>query len=77
MISGNIPSWLTELPQKCPFLLPFDLRRFLFYISTFDRQRAIQKMLERMPEYEVCFKIVLDLLTIEPRICINRDLVVR
>ena len=55
VLSGNIPAWLIEIVQSCPFLFPFDLRRYLFYITTFDRQRAIQKLNERMPEYEVSF----------------------
>jgi E3 ubiquitin-protein ligase TRIP12 len=52
VLSGNIPSWLVDLATHSSFLLPFDVRRFLFYIMTFDRQRAIQKLLERMPEHD-------------------------
>ena len=41
-----------ELATSSVFLLAFDVRRFLFYIMTFDRQRAIQKLLERLPEHD-------------------------
>ena len=60
VLSGNIPNWLTELATICPFIIPFDLRRFLFYISNFDRQRAIQKLLERLPEYEASWLVLED-----------------
>ena len=53
VLSGNIPSWLVDLSSCSSFLLAFDVRRFLFYIMTFDRQRAIQKLLERLPEHDL------------------------
>ena len=53
MLSGTLPSWLSDLIENSSFLLPFDLRRYLFYITAFDRQRALAKFVERNPDHDM------------------------
>ncbi|XP_066565754.1 E3 ubiquitin-protein ligase TRIP12 isoform X4 [Amia ocellicauda] len=50
IMTGNIPSWLTELGKTCPFFFPFDTRQMLFYVTAFDRDRAMQRLLDTNPE---------------------------
>ncbi|KAI1882670.1 hypothetical protein AGOR_G00237280 [Albula goreensis] len=50
IMTGNIPSWLTELGKSCPFFFPFDTRQMLFYVTAFDRDRAMQRLLDTNPE---------------------------
>lgn len=33
-----------------PFLLPFETRQLLFYATVFDRDRALQRLLDSSPE---------------------------
>uniref|UniRef100_A0A3P8WY34 E3 ubiquitin-protein ligase n=1 Tax=Cynoglossus semilaevis TaxID=244447 RepID=A0A3P8WY34_CYNSE len=48
--AGNIPTWLIELGKTCPFFFPFDTRQMLFYVTAFDRDRAMQRLLDTNPE---------------------------
>ncbi|KAJ8368138.1 hypothetical protein SKAU_G00081660 [Synaphobranchus kaupii] len=50
IMTGNIPCWLTELGKTCPFFFPFDTRQMLFYVTAFDRDRAMQRLLDTNPE---------------------------
>ncbi|XP_075426312.1 E3 ubiquitin-protein ligase TRIP12 isoform X2 [Ascaphus truei] len=50
IMTGNIPVWLTELGKSCPFFFPFDTRQMLFYVTAFDRDRAMQRLLDTNPE---------------------------
>ncbi|XP_033112984.1 E3 ubiquitin-protein ligase TRIP12-like isoform X2 [Anneissia japonica] len=50
IMTGNLPSWLTSLSKACPFLFPFDTRQLLFYVTVFDRDRAMQRLQENNPE---------------------------
>ncbi|XP_012497931.1 PREDICTED: E3 ubiquitin-protein ligase TRIP12 [Propithecus coquereli] len=50
IMTGNIPTWLTELGKTCPFFFPFDTRQMLFYVTAFDRDRAMQRLLDTNPE---------------------------
>lgn len=33
-----------------PFFFPFDTRQMLFYVTAFDRDRAMQRLLDTNPE---------------------------
>lgn len=46
IMMGQIPSWITELARSCSFLFPFETRQMLFYPCAFDRERAMQRLLE-------------------------------
>eukprot|EP00795_Rhopilema_esculentum_P016382 gene16382-7784_t len=50
IMTGNLPSWLGELATACAFLFPFECRQQLFYSTTFDRDRALMKLQENLPE---------------------------
>ncbi|XP_066267756.1 E3 ubiquitin-protein ligase TRIP12-like isoform X2 [Branchiostoma lanceolatum] len=50
IMTGNLPPWLVEIGKACPFLLPFDTRQTLFYMTSFDRDRAMQKLQDSSPE---------------------------
>lgn len=50
VITGNFPAWIEELPHKCPFLFPFECRQQLFYCTAMDRDRALSKLQETLPE---------------------------
>ncbi|KAG9509563.1 E3 ubiquitin-protein ligase TRIP12 [Fragariocoptes setiger] len=50
IMTGNLPSWLTQLAGSCPFLIPFESRQLLFYVTCFDRDRALHRLLESAPE---------------------------
>uniref|UniRef100_A0A669E4M1 E3 ubiquitin-protein ligase n=1 Tax=Oreochromis niloticus TaxID=8128 RepID=A0A669E4M1_ORENI len=50
IMTGNIPTWLIELGKSCPFFFPFDTRQMLFYVTAFDRDRAMQRLLDTNPE---------------------------
>ena len=39
---------LSLLPS--PFFFPFDTRQMLFYVTAFDRDRAMQRLLDTNPE---------------------------
>lgn len=50
IMTGNIPSWLTQVAYACPFLFPFETRHLLFYTTSFDRDRALQRLLDMTPD---------------------------
>lgn len=50
IMTGNLPSWLSQLTYACPFLIPFETRQLLFYVTSFDRDRALQHLLDTTPE---------------------------
>ncbi|XP_055082036.1 E3 ubiquitin-protein ligase TRIP12 isoform X2 [Periophthalmus magnuspinnatus] len=50
IMTGNIPTWLIELGKTSPFFFPFDTRQMLFYVTAFDRDRAMQRLLDTNPE---------------------------
>ena len=49
IMTGNLPTWLSSLASACPFLFPFDTRHLLFYVTCFDRDRALQRLLDSTP----------------------------
>ncbi|CAL8126786.1 unnamed protein product [Orchesella dallaii] len=50
IMTGNLPQWLQQIGSTCPFLFPFETRQMLFYSITFDRDRALQRLLDTVPE---------------------------
>nr|CAD7427678.1 unnamed protein product [Timema monikensis] len=50
IMTGNLPSWLQQIASACPFLFPFETRQLLFYATSFDRDRALQRLLDATPE---------------------------
>jgi len=46
IMTGELPSWLSELAHACPFVLPFETRQLLFRIVSFDRDHAMQYLLD-------------------------------
>ncbi|EFX66546.1 hypothetical protein DAPPUDRAFT_331992 [Daphnia pulex] len=42
--TGELPIWIPELAQTCTFLFPMKTRKLLFYIKTFERESALQKL---------------------------------
>ncbi|XP_031562481.1 E3 ubiquitin-protein ligase TRIP12-like [Actinia tenebrosa] len=50
VMTGNYPSWIEDLPKKCPFLFPFECRQQLFFSTAFDRERAMSKLQESIPD---------------------------
>lgn len=50
IMTGNLPPWLQQIAAVCPFLFPFETRQLLFYATSFDRDRALQRLLESTPE---------------------------
>ncbi|XP_014682020.1 PREDICTED: E3 ubiquitin-protein ligase TRIP12-like [Priapulus caudatus] len=50
IITAHIPPWLPEIANACPFLFPFDTRQTLFYATSFDRDRAMQRLLDAAPD---------------------------
>ncbi|XP_063224587.1 E3 ubiquitin-protein ligase TRIP12 isoform X2 [Bacillus rossius redtenbacheri] len=50
IMTGNLPSWLQQIATACPFLLPFETRQLLLYATSFDRDRALQRLLDSTPE---------------------------
>jgi len=49
-MTGNLPAWLQQIGNACPFLFPFETRQMLFYSTSFDRDRALQRLLDSVPE---------------------------
>ncbi|KAI1287488.1 E3 ubiquitin-protein ligase TRIP12 [Halotydeus destructor] len=49
IMTGNLPSWLQQIAYVCPFLFPFETRHLLFYVTCFDRDRALQRLLDTSP----------------------------
>ncbi|XP_066594446.1 E3 ubiquitin-protein ligase TRIP12 isoform X2 [Prorops nasuta] len=50
IMTGNLPSWLQQIATVCPFLYPFETRQLLLYATSFDRDRALQRLLDSAPE---------------------------
>lgn len=50
IMTGNLPNWLQQIATCCPFLFPFETRQLLFYATSFDRDRALQRLLDMAPE---------------------------
>ncbi|CAG7833938.1 unnamed protein product [Allacma fusca] len=50
IMTGNLPQWLQQIGVACPFLFPFETRQMLFYSISFDRDRALQRLLDNVPE---------------------------
>lgn len=50
IMTGNVPPWLSQIATACPFLFPFETRHLLFYVTSFDRDRALQRLLDMTPE---------------------------
>ncbi|XP_030373810.1 E3 ubiquitin-protein ligase TRIP12-like isoform X6 [Scaptodrosophila lebanonensis] len=50
IMTGNLPQWLPQIGMACPFLFPFDTRHLLFYATSFDRDRALQRLLDTTPD---------------------------
>lgn len=49
-MTGNLPTWLQEIALSCPFLFPFETRHLLFYAIAFDRDRALQRLIDTTPD---------------------------
>lgn len=49
-MTGNLPTWLQEVSTSCPFLFPFETRHLLFYAISFDRDRALQRLIDTTPD---------------------------
>lgn len=50
IMTGNLPTWLQEIATSCPFLFPFETRHLLFYAISFDRDRALQRLIDTTPD---------------------------
>ena len=50
IMTSNLPTWLKEVASICPFLFPFETRQLLFYVTSFDRDRALLRLLDSVPE---------------------------
>lgn len=50
IMTGNLPTWLQEISTACPFLFPFETRHLLFYAISFDRDRALQRLIDTTPD---------------------------
>lgn len=50
IMTSNLPAWLKEVASVCPFLFPFETRQLLFYVTSFDRDRALLRLLDSVPE---------------------------
>lgn len=50
VMTGNVPAWLSHIAQEFPFLFPFQTRYLIFYVTTFDKDRALQRVIDVMPE---------------------------
>ena len=53
IIISNLPTWLKDIGCVCPFLFPFETRQLLFYVTSFDRDRALLRLLDAAPELGV------------------------
>ncbi|QQP32337.1 Thyroid hormone receptor interactor 12, partial [Caligus rogercresseyi] len=50
IMTSNLPPWLKDIARLCPFLFPFETRQLLFYVTSFDRDRALLRLLDSIPE---------------------------
>ena len=46
IMMGQCPSWISEMGYKCSFLFPFETRQMIFYTCAFDRERAMQRLVD-------------------------------
>jgi E3 ubiquitin-protein ligase TRIP12 len=46
IMTSNLPPWLKEVATFCPFLFPFETRQLLFYVTLFDWDRALLRLLD-------------------------------
>ena len=53
IMTSNLPTWLKDIGCVCPFLFPFKNRQLLFYVTSFDRDRALLRLLDAAPELGV------------------------
>lgn len=54
VIMGDLlPTWLKAIAYACPFMFPFDTRYLLFYVVSFDRERALQRLIENAPDFSI------------------------
>merc|ERR1719228_2063889 len=53
IMTSNLPTWLKDIGCVCPFLFPFETRQLLFYVTSFDRDRALLRLLDAAPELGV------------------------
>ncbi len=44
IMTGHLPKWLPQLMSSCHFLFSFKTRLIYFYVSSMDRDRAMQKL---------------------------------
>ena len=50
IIVGNLPAWIAQLARACPFLFPMKTRNSIFFITTFDRERALKQLAVLKPK---------------------------
>ncbi|GFY77812.1 e3 ubiquitin-protein ligase TRIP12 [Trichonephila inaurata madagascariensis] len=50
IMTANTPTWLSHIAYNFPFLFPFETRHLLFYVTSFDRERALQRLIDTVPE---------------------------
>ncbi|OQV21334.1 E3 ubiquitin-protein ligase TRIP12 [Hypsibius exemplaris] len=50
ILTGQIPFWMAQVAVYAPFLFPFESRLQLFYVTAFDRDRAMQRLMDANPE---------------------------
>ena len=48
---GNLPAWIPQIARACPFLFPMETRNSIFFITTFDRERALKQLAVLKPEF--------------------------
>ncbi len=50
IMTGHLPAWLPALMRSSPFLFPFETRLLYFFQSRLDRDRALQKLIDLVPD---------------------------
>lgn len=50
ILTGQLPRWLVPVAVHAQYLLPFEARLQLFYVTSYDRDRAWQRLLDSNPE---------------------------
>jgi E3 ubiquitin-protein ligase TRIP12 len=50
ILTGQIPFWMAQIAVFAPFVFPFESRLQLFYVTAFDRDRAMQRLLDANPD---------------------------
>lgn len=46
VMTGHLPRWLPDLMSSMQFVFPFETRLMYFYVSSLDRDRAMQKLID-------------------------------